>query len=81
MTLRSTDVDRATVLGFSGYHWPVIAAAWAGWGFDVVPVLPGLPLGSLEAREATVFRTGTITAILLVGWAAGGVLFGWVFAA
>ena len=82
---------RSTVLGFSGYHWLVIAAAWAGWGFDVfdallfnfvapncVPVLLHLPLGSAAAREATVFWTGTITSILLVGWAAGGVLFGWV---
>jgi MFS family permease len=78
-------------LGFSGYHWLVIAAAWAGWGFDVfdallfnfvapncVPVLLGLPLGSPAAHSATVFWTGLISSILLVGWAAGGVLFGWV---
>ena len=84
-------VNRGTVLGFSGYHWLVICAAWAGWGFDVfdallfnfvapncVPVLLHLPLGSPQAREATVFWTGTITSLLLVGWAAGGVLFGWV---
>ncbi len=84
-------VKRTTLLGFSGYHWLVIAAGWAGWGFDVfdallfnfvapncVPVLLRLPLGSAEAREATVFWTGTITSVLLVGWAAGGVLFGWV---
>jgi MFS family permease len=82
---------RTPVLGLSGYHWLVIAAAWAGWGFDVfdallfnfvapncVPVLLHLPLGSPEARQATVFWTGAITSILLVGWAAGGVLFGWV---
>ena len=84
-------VNRTTVWGLSGYHWLVIAAGWAGWGFDVfdallfnfvapncVPVLLHLPLGSAAAREATVFWTGTITSILLVGWAAGGVLFGWV---
>src|SRR6201994_3611934 len=78
-------------LGFSGYHWLVIAAAWAGWGFDVfdallfnfvapncVPVLLGLAPGSAAAHSATVFWTGLITSILLVGWAAGGVLFGWV---
>jgi MFS family permease len=83
--------NRATVLGLSGYHWLVIAAGWAGWGFDVfdallfnfvapncVPVLLHIPLGSPEARQATVFWTGAITSILLVGWAAGGVLFGWV---
>ena len=83
--------NRATFLGFSGYHWLVIAAGWAGWGFDVfdallfnfvapncVPVLLHLPLGSPQAREATVFWTGAITSLLLVGWALGGVLFGWV---
>jgi MFS family permease len=82
---------RTTVLGFTGYHWLVIGAAWMGWGFDVfdallfnfvapncVPVLLHLPLGSAAAREATVFWTGTITSILLVSWAAGGVLFGWI---
>jgi MFS family permease len=82
---------RTTVLGFTGYHWLVIGAAWVGWGFDVfdallfnfvapncVPVLLHLPLGSAAAREATVFWTGTITSILLVSWAAGGVLFGWI---
>ena len=83
--------NRSTVLGFTGYHWLVIAAGWAGWGFDVfdallfnfvapncVPVLLHLPLGSPQAREATVFWTGAITSMLLVGWALGGVLFGWI---
>jgi MFS family permease len=82
---------RSGFLGFSGYHWLVIAAAWAGWGFDVfdallfnfvapncVPALLGLQPGSPGAHAATVFWTGLITSILLVGWAAGGVLFGWV---
>jgi MFS family permease len=91
MTRTLPPVRGATVLGFSGYHWLVIAAAWAGWGFDMfdaglfnfvapncVPVLLGVPLGSPQAREATVFWTGIITSILLVGWAVGGVLFGWL---
>jgi MFS family permease len=77
-------------LGLSGYHWLVLAAAWLGWGFDVfdallfnfvapnaVPALLNLQPGSLEARQATVFWTGTLSSILLVGWAAGGLLFGW----
>ena len=81
----------AGLLGLSGYHWLVIAAGWAGWGFDVfdallfnfvapncIPVLLHLPRGSPEARAATVFWTGAITSILLVGWAVGGVLFGWI---
>jgi MFS family permease len=90
----SATEQRATslgFLGFSGYHWLVIAAAWAGWGFDVfdallfnfvapncVPALLGLQPGAPGAHAATVFWTGLITSILLVGWAAGGVLFGWV---
>src|SRR5882672_2188303 len=82
---------RTGFLGFTGYHWLVIAAAWAGWGFDVfdallfnfvapncVPVLLGLQPGAPGAHAATVFWTGAITSILLVGWAAGGVLFGWL---
>jgi MFS family permease len=82
---------RSGFLGFSGYDWLVIAAAWAGWGFDVfdallfnfvapncVPTLLGLQPGSPGAHAATVFWTGLITSILLVGWAAGGVLFGWI---
>jgi MFS family permease len=77
-------------LGLTGYQWLVIGAAWLGWGFDVfdallfnfvapncVPVLLGLEIGSEAAREATVFWTGALTAVLLVGWAIGGVLFGW----
>jgi MFS family permease len=82
---------RRTLLGLTGYHWLVIAAAWLGWGFDVfdallfnfvapncVPTLLGLPIGSAEARQATAFWTGVLSAILLVGWAVGGVAFGWV---
>jgi len=77
--------------GFSRYQWLVLVAAWLGWGFDVfdallfnfvapnaVPTLLGLPLGSPEAREATVFWTGALSSLLLIGWAAGGLLFGWV---
>ena len=78
-------------LGLSGYHWLVIAAGWAGWGFDVfdallfnfvapncLPVLLHLPPGAPGTHEAVVFWTGALTSILLVTWAAGGVLFGWV---
>jgi MFS family permease len=71
------------------YQWTVLFAAWLGWGFDVfdgllfnyvapncVPTLLGLKLGSPEAKQATMFWGGTLTAILLLGWAAGGILFG-----
>ena len=81
----------AFVLGFTGYQWLVIAAGWAGWGFDVydallfnfvagncIPTLLALPAGSPAAHAAVAFWTGAITAVLLVSWAAGGVLFGWL---
>jgi MFS family permease len=67
----------------------VIFAAWLGWGFDIfdgllfnfvapncVPTLLGLPIGSPEARGATLFWTGVLTSVLLIGWAIGGVVFG-----
>ncbi|HVW71307.1 MAG TPA: MFS transporter [Steroidobacteraceae bacterium] len=88
---KRSPLSSAPTGGLSAYHWLVIAAAWAGWGFDVfdallfnfvapncIPVLLHLPLGSPAAREGTAFWTGAITSILLVGWAAGGVIFGWV---
>lgn len=71
------------------YQWTVLAAAWLGWGFDIfdsllfnyvapnaIPTLLGLELGSAAARAETLYWTGVLTAIFLVGWAAGGVLFG-----
>lgn len=83
-------VRRGGLLGLSGYHWVVLIAAWLGWGFDVfdallfnfvapnaVPTLLHIPLGTPEARQATVFWTGVLTSILLVGWAIGGLAFGW----
>ena len=55
----------------TGYQWTVLFAAWLGWGFDVfdgllfnfvapncVPTLLGLPIGSPEARAATLRWTG-----------------------
>ena len=79
------------LLGMNRYQWTVLFAAWLGWGFDIfdgllfnyvapnaVPTLLGLEIGSPEAKKATLYWTGVLTAILLLGWAAGGVLFGWV---
>jgi MFS family permease len=77
------------VLRLNRYQWLVLLAAWLGWGFDVfdallfnyvapncVPALLGLQIGSPEAKRATLYWTGVLTAMLLVGWAIGGVLFG-----
>ncbi len=78
-----------TILGMNGYQWTVIFAAWLGWGFDVfdgllfnyvapncVPTLLGLEIGSAEGKAATLQWTGILTSVLLIGWAAGGIIFG-----
>lgn len=79
------------MLGLNRYQWTVLFAAWLGWGFDVfdgllfnyvapncVPTLLGLEIGSPEARQVTLYWTGLLTAVLLIGWAIGGIAFGWV---
>ena len=79
------------MLGMNCYQWTVLFAAWLGWGFDVfdgllfnyvapncVPTLLKLEIGSPEARTATLYWTGLLTSLLLLGWAAGGVLFGYI---
>lgn len=79
------------MLGLTRYQWLVLFAAWLGWGFDLfdsilfnfvapncVPTLLQLPIGSPEAQHATLYWTGILTSLLLIGWAAGGVLFGYV---
>jgi MFS family permease len=76
-------------LDMNGYQWTVVLAAWLGWGFDVfdgllfnfvapncVPTLLGLTIGSPEAKAATLRWTGLLTAVLLIGWAFGGIIFG-----
>src|SRR5687767_9210756 len=73
------------------YQWTVLFAAWLGWGFDVfdgllfnyvapncIPTLLGLPIGSPAANQAVFRWTGILTSILLIGWAAGGIIFGLV---
>jgi len=87
--MTSPAAPRPGFLGFTGYQWLVLFAAWLGWGFDVfdgllfnnvspvcVPNLLGLQPGSPEALKATTYWTGVLTAALLVGWALGGILFG-----
>src|SRR6188472_1196509 len=77
------------VWDLTGYQWAVVFAAWLGWGFDVfdgllfnfvapncVPTLLGMPIGSPDARAATLFWTGLLTSLLLIGWAIGGTIFG-----
>jgi len=81
--------SRVYLLGMTRYQWLVLFAAWLGWGFDVfdglifsfvasncIPTLLHVPIGSAAAKSATLFWTGTLTSILLLGWAVGGLLFG-----
>jgi MFS family permease len=73
--------------GLTRYQWLVFVAAWLGWGFDVfdgllfnfvAPVCVPRLLG-VAANDARVgATTGAITAVLLIGWATGGILFGLV---
>src|SRR5687767_9791986 len=71
------------------YQWTVFAAAWLGWGFDIfdgllfnfvapnaIPTLLDLPIGSPEANTALPYWNGILNSLLLLGWAAGGVIFG-----
>ena len=87
----NTTSSSGLLWGLSGYHWAVLWAAWIGWGFDVfdallfnyvagncVPTLSHIPLGTPEAREVTALWTGRLTSILLLGWAVGGIFFGWL---
>src|SRR4051812_32518369 len=79
------------VIRLTRYQWTVLFAAWLGWGFDVfdgllfnyvapnaVPALLGLTRGTPAASGATINWTGILTSLLLLGWAAGGILFGYV---
>ncbi len=76
-------------LDMNGYQWTVLFAAWLGWGFDVfdsllfnfvapncVPTLLGIPLGTPEAKSATLVWVGALTSLLLIGWGIGGIIFG-----
>jgi MFS family permease len=71
------------------YQWTVFAAAWLGWGFDIfdgllfnfvapnaIPTLLGLEIGGPEAKAALPYWNGILNSLLLLGWAAGGVIFG-----
>ena len=81
--------ERRRFLDMSGYQWTVIFAAWLGWGFDIfdgllfsfvapncIPTLLGIPLGSDEAKAATLQWNGILNSLLLIGWAIGGIAFG-----
>ena len=77
------------MFGLTRYQWLVLFAAWLGWGFDVfdgllfnyvspicIPNLLHLQVGAPHTRDITIFWTATLTSVLLIGWAIGGIVFG-----
>jgi MFS family permease len=77
------------MLGLTRYQWLVLFAAWLGWGFDVfdgllfnfvapicVPNLLHLVPGAPATQKIIFPWTASLTSVLLIGWAIGGILFG-----
>jgi len=77
------------MFGLSRYQWFVLFAAWLGWGFDIfdgllfnfvapicIPYLLGLDPLDPASKQITMYWTASLTSLLLVGWAIGGILFG-----
>jgi MFS family permease len=77
------------MFGLTRYQWLVLFAAWLGWGFDIfdgllfnyvaplcVPSLLGIAPTAPGAKEEIFYWTASLTSVLLLGWALGGVLFG-----
>ncbi len=71
------------------YQRYVVLCAWVGVGFDLmdsvlfnfvaplaIPSLLGLVPGSPLARAETAWWNGTLTSVMLLGWALGGIGFG-----
>src|SRR6187402_3148104 len=77
------------MFGLTRYQWLVLFAAWLGWGFDVfdgllfnyvapicVPNLLGISAKDPASQQTIWFWTASLTSLLLLGWALGGMLFG-----
>ena len=77
------------MFGLTRYQWLVLFAAWLGWGFDVfdgllfnfvspicVPNLLHLRTGDPATQQIIFIWTASLTSLLLIGWALGGILFG-----
>ncbi len=76
-------------LDMTARQWRVLFAAWLGWGFDVfdallfnyvaancIVSLMHLTPGTAATKSEVMFWTGVSSSVLLVGCAAGGILFG-----
>jgi hypothetical protein len=90
-TTTSNDEQEQPILcwDLTRYQWLVLFASWMGWGLDIfdgllfnfvapncIPTLLGLPIGSPEAKSATLNWTGIMSSVLLVCWGIGGIAFG-----
>jgi MFS family permease len=75
--------------GVTGYQWLVLFVAWLGWVFDsmdstiyaivlhpALQELLGPTAGTAAESDIIGWYGGIIFSIFLIGWAAGGVLFG-----
>src|SRR5262245_42145161 len=75
--------------GLTRYQWLVLFAAGLGWGFEVfdglrlhfgaalcVPHVLGIDANTPQGKQETFYWTAALTSLLLLGWAAGGILFG-----
>lgn len=89
MTQTAQAAPPKTLLDMNARQWRVLFAAWLGWGFDVfdallfnyvaancIASLLHLELGTPEAKSAALWWTGVASSVLLLGSAAGGILFG-----
>ncbi|MFH0871641.1 MAG: MFS transporter [bacterium] len=71
--------------GVTAYHWLIVIVAACGWVFDVVdmriftlarePALKEL-LGGGAADAVVKSWSGWATAVMMIGWATGGIIFG-----
>jgi MFS family permease len=67
------------------YQWLVLVVAWLGWVFDSMdgtlyslvqgPSMTEL-MGASASAEAVRFYSRVVLAVMLLGWAAGGIIFG-----
>lgn len=80
---------QGTFFDLTSQQCVTVFACFVSWGLDIfdsvlfnfvaptaVPELLGLPLDTEEAIAATIEWSGILTSLLLIGWSAGGVLFG-----
>ncbi len=73
--------------GLSRYHWFVLLVCWCGWLFDTMaqqlftlsrtPAITSL-LADGTAKEVIKYYGGVATMVLILGWATGGIFFGYL---